>query len=92
LVRPQAYQAFEFAPKVKKQLSKLDKSDARKVLGYLKEKVASQENPRVFGKELKGNLGGLWRYRVGNYWIISEIQDEKLVVLVIRVGHRKNIY
>ena len=68
-------------------MSKLDKSDARKVLDYLKERVASQENPRVFGKELKGNLAGLWRYRVGNYRIICEIQDEKLVVLVVRVGH-----
>ena len=78
---------IEFASKVKKQMSKLDKSDARKVLDYLKERVASQENPRVFGKELKGNLAGLWRYRVGNYRIICEIQDEKLVVLVVRVGH-----
>jgi len=82
----------EFASKVKKQLSKLDKSDVRKILDYLKERVALQDNPRVFGKELKGNLAGLWRYRVGNCRIICEIQDEKLVVLVVRVGHRKNIY
>lgn len=50
------------------------------------------ENPRVLGKPLSGNMDGLWRYRVGDYRILAKIEDDTFIVLVIHVGHRKNVY
>jgi mRNA interferase RelE/StbE len=58
----------------------------------LKEKIATQENPRLFGKGLQGDKQGLWRYRVGDYRVICQILDDELVILVIKTAHRKNVY
>jgi mRNA interferase RelE/StbE len=77
---------------VKKDLKKLDQTAQKRILTYLKEKIATQENPRLFGKALKGNLKGLWRYRVGDYRLVCQILDAELIILVIKVGHRQNIY
>ena len=74
-----------------KELKKLGKSNASKILIYLR-KIESRDNPRDLGKALKGNLKELWRYRVGDYRIICEINDGELIVLALKVGHRKNIY
>ena len=79
-------------PRTEKQFLKLDKSAQRKILRYLQEKIASSENPRLFGKALQGNKKGLWRYRVGDYRIICQILDQELLILVVKIGHRKNIY
>jgi mRNA interferase RelE/StbE len=79
-------------PRTEKQLKKLDRLAQRKILNYLKEQIATLENPRLFGKALQGNKQGLWRYRVGDYRIICQILDNELIILVIKVGHRKNIY
>lgn len=78
-------------PDAKKDLKKLDKSIQKKVSAYLDE-VAELENPRSRGKGLSSNLHGLWRYRVGDYRILCKIKDEELIILVLEVGHRKNIY
>ncbi len=59
---------------------------------YLDERVAGDQDPRRFGKGLKADLVGLWRYRVRNYRILCQIQDGELLVLVVAVGHRKDIY
>ncbi|EKD69958.1 MAG: RelE toxin [uncultured bacterium] len=75
-----------------KQIKKLDKAIAKKILTYLKERIASQKDPRVLGKPLLHDKSGLWRYRVENYRIICKIEDNELVVLVLRLGHRKEIY
>lgn len=83
---------IEFTTKAEKEMSKMDKQTARKVLNYLKMRVSNQSDPRNFGKELRGNLSGLWRYRVENHRVICKIEDERLVVLVVRVGHRKDVY
>ncbi|MCH8542893.1 MAG: type II toxin-antitoxin system RelE/ParE family toxin [Alcanivorax sp.] len=84
---------IEFERKAAKQLRKLDTSTVRQIRDYLRSRVAEQANPRAFGKALKGaRLGDYWRYRVGDHRIICEIQDEKLVVLVLKVGHRRRIY
>ncbi|MGA1847579.1 type II toxin-antitoxin system RelE family toxin [Deferribacter abyssi] len=80
-----------FTPNAKKQIKKLPKKDAKRILDFLK-KQEIKENPRVKGKPLKGNLNEFWRYRVGNYRVIVKIEDNQLVVLVVRIGHRKNIY
>lgn len=77
---------------VKKELSKLDKTTADRILRFLEDKIAVDEDLRQFGEALSANLAGLWKYRVGDYRIIAEIQDEKITVLVIRIGHGKNVY
>jgi mRNA interferase RelE/StbE len=81
---------YKFDAQALKDLKKLDKPMQRRILSYLDERVT--DDPRLFGKGLKANLSGLWRYRVGDYRIICQIQDGELTVLVIAVGHRKDIY
>lgn len=75
-----------------KQMKKLDKKISHAIDNYLTERVAKQKDPTVFGKPLLHDKSGLWRYRVDDHRIICEIQGNKLIVLVLRVGHRKVIY
>ena len=82
----------EFDDAAVKELRRLDKVAQRTILQYLRERIASEEDPRRFGKPLSGELAGLWRYRVRDYRIICNIEDEKVVVLVVRVAHRKDAY
>lgn len=74
------------------QLRKLDKQSARRILDFLDERVARRDNPRSTGKALTGPLGGLWRYRVGDFRVICEIQDGALRVLVVELGNRREVY
>lgn len=74
-----------------KTLKKLDKTIAKRIYDKLKE-IGSLEDPRTMGKALTGNLSGLWRYRVGDYRIVCYIQDDILVVLVVDIDHRSNVY
>jgi len=77
----------------RKQLSKLDRPVARRLIDFLDERVAGLADPRSAGKALTGPvLGAFWRYRVGDYRIICEIQDAALLVLVLQIGNRKEIY
>ena len=75
-----------------KDLKKLDKTARQQVLKYLNEKVASSTDPRKFGKPLKGKHTGLWRYRSGDFRILTKIIDKKVLVLVVKVDHRSRIY
>jgi mRNA interferase RelE/StbE len=75
-----------------KELSKLDKQTQKIILRYLRDRVAVSDNPRHFGQPLRSNLAGLWKYRVGSYRIICSINDSELTVLVLRVGHRRQVY
>jgi mRNA interferase RelE/StbE len=75
-----------------KELRKLDRKAQQDIIGYLDSRVAGKNDPRRFGKGLHADLAGLWRYRVGDYRILCQIKDGLLLVLVISVGHRKNIY
>jgi len=70
----------------------LDRQIARRILDYLDDKIASLDNPRSRGKALSGPLGELWRYRVGDYRVICEIQDNVMRILVVEAGHRRQIY
>lgn len=79
----------EFAAK---QLRKLDRQQQKPLLDWLWDRIEGCKNPRHFGEPLKDDLDGLWRYRVGDYRIICEIQDEKLIVLALAVGHLRKIY
>ena len=84
---------IEFDDAAKKDLSKLDKQIARRITGFLRERLAPLDDPRSLGHALKGAaLGELWRYRVGDYRIICEIQDKALRILVITIGNRREIY
>jgi len=82
----------KFDRRALRELNKLDSQSQQKILAYLEERIELDADPRRFGKRLKANLAGLWRYRVGNYRIICRIVDNELIVLVLAVGHRKTIY
>ena len=75
--------SIEFDDAAAKELRKLDKQAQRDILKYLRERIATDEDPRRFGKPLSRNLAGLWRYRVRDYRLICNIEDDKLVVLVL---------
>jgi mRNA interferase RelE/StbE len=75
-----------------KELKRLDISACKMIDRYLGERIATNENPRRFGKALTEDKRGLWRYRVADYRIICKIEDETVTVLVVAVGHRKEVY
>lgn len=70
----------------------MDKQNAKRILDFLDQRVAVLDDPRTSGKPLKGDLGVFWRYRVGDYRVLCEIQDDKLVILAALIGHRKEVY
>lgn len=84
--------AIDYTDTAKNQLRKLDKQMARRIIDFMDERIAGLENPRSSGKTLTGGLGGLWRYRVGDYRVICDIQDGALRVLVVQLGHRREVY
>lgn len=75
-----------------KQITKLDHQAQKSILRFLRERLASANNPRQWGRALQGEKRGLWRYRVDNYRLICDIQDEKITILVLELGQRKDIY
>ncbi len=83
---------IEYDPEALSDLKKLDRSVQREILDYMDQRVALAEDPRQFGKPLRGSRFGLWRYRVRDYRIICELQGRRLVVLVVAVGHRSSVY
>ena len=84
--------AYRFEARAVKELKKLGPQAAKTILAYLDERVARSSDPRRFGKALQSDLAGLWRYRVGDYRILCHIEDHRLVVLVVAVGHRREVY
>ena len=83
----------ELLPQAERELGKLDPQDARRISRFLFERVARLENPRSLGEALHGpRFGELWKYRVGDYRLICKIEDDRLLVLVLRIGHRREIY
>ena len=83
---------IKYSETAKKQLRKLDKLAARRIADFMDQRVAQTQYPREMGKALKGALGDLWRYRVGDYRILCDIQDEVLTVLVLQLGNRREVY
>ena len=83
---------IEYTETARRQLRKLDKPAARRILNYMDQRVAPLDDARTLGKALRGPLGEFWRYRVGEYRVICEFHDQELRVLVVRVGSRKDIY
>jgi mRNA interferase RelE/StbE len=83
---------IEFAKTARDQLRKLDKTVARRIADFMEKRVASRDNPRELGKALRGPLGELWRCRVGDCRIICDIRDSALIVLVLQIGNRREVY
>jgi len=83
---------FEFRPNTLKDFRKLDKQTQSLILDYLEERISGDDDPRRFGKGLHSNLSGLWSYRIGTYRVVCQIKDSELLVLVVTVGHRKDVY
>jgi mRNA interferase RelE/StbE len=80
-------------PRAEKQFRRLDRSTATRLRNFLRDRVAMLDNPRQLGGALQGSmLGTFWRYRVGDYRIICDLQDSSLVVLVVKLGHRSGVY
>ena len=84
---------IEFDQSAKKELAKLDRQVARRLIDFLKSRVLNLRDPRSVGQALSGStLGEFWKYRVGDFRIIASIQDDRMIVLVLRVGNRSDIY
>lgn len=81
----------EYALAAERELKKLDKYTKTILLNWVGKNLVGTDNPRRIGKALVGDFSGLWRYRVGDYRIIAKIMDSKLIILIVTVGHRKEI-
>ena len=82
----------EISDVAERQLRKLDRPVQQRILDWLDDRIEGCKNPRHFGEPLKGDSSGFWRYRIGDYRILCDIQDQKVVVLVLAIGHQRQIY
>ena len=82
----------EFGRDAQKELEKLDKPVSRRILRFLDQRVARLDDPRKIAERLRGSLSEFWRYRVGDYRIICSLEHDRFVVLVLRIGHRREVY
>lgn len=78
--------------KTKKELKKLDQHTSKLILAWIRKNLEGTEDPRQHGKALTTNKSGQWRYRIGEYRLLAEIKDNELIIHVITISHRKNIY
>ena len=83
---------IEYDPEAIRDLNKLGRSIRSEIFDYMQDRIAKADSPRNFGKALRHEKLGLWRYRVRGFRIICELQDTRKVVLVVGVGHRKDVY
>ena len=81
-----------FSAGARKCIKKLDPTTAKLILGWLRKNLEGCSDPRAHGKSLKGNRHGEWRYRIGDYRVIADIQDDKVLILVLEIGHRRETY
>ena len=82
----------EFTEKALKALKKLDRYTALLITAWIRKNLEGCTNPRQHGKGLVGDKSGQWRYRVGDYRLLAEIQDDWIIILILNVGHRREIY
>ena len=84
---------IEVTQTAEKQLAKLDRPVARRIVAFLRERVAASDDPRSLGEALKGSeLGEYWKYRVGDWRVICQIEDARVTVMVLRLGDRRDVY
>lgn len=84
--------SVEYSKEAQKILKKMDRSAAQRIVVWMRDRVNNCENPRLWGEALVGEFSGLWKYRIGTFRLVCEIQDDKLMVLVVELGHRKEVY
>jgi mRNA interferase RelE/StbE len=82
----------EFDDRARRELRRLDTKIQQTILRYLRERITGTQDPRRFGKPLRRNLAGLWRYRIEDYRLICRIEEDRVVVLVLQIGHRREVY
>ena len=82
----------EYSKTVMNTIKKMDSSTSKLIRTWIEKNLINTENPRIKGKALTSDLKGLWRYRVGDYRILADIQDDKIVILILDIGHRSKIY
>ena len=82
---------IELSQHAEKQFSKLDKHIQKEIIHYLKNTL-TKKNPKISGKALSSNMKGLWRFRYSDYRMICQLIDDELIILVLKIGHRKHIY
>ena len=83
---------IEFVPQAAKELKKLGRAEAVRIITVLEQRIAPLDDPREIGSPLKGEHEGYWRWRVGDYRVIARIEDERVLILVVRVAHRREVY
>ena len=83
---------IEFEPAAAKELKKLGREPARRIVDMLEKRVATLGDLRDLGKTLLGEWSGYWRWRVGDYRVIAKIENERVVIVVVRVAHRREVY
>ena len=81
-----------FDDKIKKDLKKLDKQPLKALFNWIEKNLQNTTEPRIKGKALIGNKKGYWRYRIGDYRLITKIEDDKLLIIAINFKHRKEVY
>jgi mRNA interferase RelE/StbE len=84
--------SVEYTSKALKQLKKMDRQTAAFIISYIEKNLVNCTDPRRYGKSLQGNLKDKWRYRVGNYRILAKIEDHRIIIVILEVGHRRSIY
>lgn len=84
--------SIRFNKVAQKNYEKLDKPVQQQIQRFLREKLLPSNNPRLLGKSLSGNYSDFWRYRISNYRIICKIEDKELIILIVRVAHRRDVY
>jgi mRNA interferase RelE/StbE len=83
---------IEFIPAARMELKKLGRGEAARIVTTLEKRIAARDDPRELGSALGGELGGLWRWRIGDYRVVARIADERITILVVRVAHRREVY
>ena len=83
---------IEFVPAAAKEFKKIGKAEAARIITTLETRIAPLDDPRTLGSALTGDFGGLWRWRIGDYRVIAQIEDERITILVVRVAHRREVY
>lgn len=83
--------AVEFSPRAAKEIRKLDRTVQKRILSYLRE-ISTLSTPQARGKALTGNWAGFWSWRVGDYRLIAAIEDDRVVILIVSIGHRSTVY
>ena len=82
----------ELTDRARKLLDKMDSQVSRRIKKWINDNLEGCENPRLYDKALTGNLKGYWRYETGDYRIVADIRDNKLIILITKIGHRREIY